>query len=74
MLGEPEYDVASFLWNPIAYEIDAEVTRGRLAAFATAGLDQRRMRAWAVIRAAYLGADEREVTILRGLLEGDGRR
>ena len=27
MLGEPEYDVASFLWNPIGSELDLEVTR-----------------------------------------------
>ena len=69
MLGEPEFDVAPFLWNPIGSELDLEVTRRRLAAFAGAGLDQRRMRAWAVIRAAYLGADEREAAILRALLE-----
>ena len=32
-------------------------TERRLAAFAAAGLDQERMRAWAVIRGAYLGSD-----------------
>jgi streptomycin 6-kinase len=68
MLGEPEYDVASFLRNPIGSELDPDVTRRRLAAFAAVGLDERRMRAWAVIRAAYLGANARQVGILRELL------
>ena len=27
MLGEPEYDVAPFLWNPIAYRMRRDVTR-----------------------------------------------
>ena len=68
MLGEPEYDVASFLWNPISYRMRADVTEARLAAFAAVGLDQRRMRAWAVIRGSYLGADEHEVEVLRALI------
>jgi streptomycin 6-kinase len=68
MLGEPEYDVASFLWNPLSYRMRLDVTERRLAAFAAAGLDEWRMRAWAVIRGAYLGADEGEVDVLRALL------
>ncbi len=69
MLGEPEFDVPPFLWNPIGHELTASGTRRRLAAFAAAGLDEGRMRAWAVIRAAYLGVvDEREAEILRGLV------
>jgi streptomycin 6-kinase len=68
MLGEPEYDVASFLWNPIGYRMRRDVTERRLAAFAAAGLDEGRMRAWAVIRGSYLGADEDEVEVLRALV------
>ncbi len=68
MLGEPEYDVASFLWNPISYRMRLDITERRLAAFAAAGLDEWRMRAWAVIRGSYLGADEEEVDVLRALL------
>jgi streptomycin 6-kinase len=68
MLGEPEYDVPSFLWNPIPYRMRPDVTEQRLGAFAAAGLDQERMRAWAVIRGAYLGADEDEAEVLRALL------
>ena len=67
MLGEPEFDVASFLWNPLGSTMRLDVTERRLAAFAAAGLDQERMRAWAVIRGAYLGADENEERVLRSL-------
>jgi len=68
MLGEPEYDVPSFLRNPVTYTMDLDVTERRLAAFAAAGLDEGRMRAWAVIRCACLGAGEDEVRVLRALL------
>jgi streptomycin 6-kinase len=68
MLGEPEYDVAPFLWNPIGYRMRRDVTERRLAAFASAGLDEARMRAWAVIRGSYLGADDNEVSVLRALV------
>jgi streptomycin 6-kinase len=68
MLGEPEFDVASFLWNPLSYRMRRDLTERRLAAFAAAGLDEERMRAWAVIRGAYLGADEHEVEVLRALV------
>jgi streptomycin 6-kinase len=68
MLGEPEYDVPSFLRNPLGSTMDIDVTERRLAAFAAAGLDQQRMRAWAVIRCSCLGADEAEERVLRSLL------
>jgi streptomycin 6-kinase len=51
-LAEPEYDVAPFLWNPLPARLrDVEE---RIGAFAAAGLDEGRIRAWAVIRGAYL--------------------
>jgi streptomycin 6-kinase len=68
MLGEPEYDVPSFLRNPLSFTMTLDVTERRLAAFAAAGLDEGRMRAWAVIRLAHLGADEHEVRVLRALV------
>jgi len=68
MLGEPEFDVPSFLWNPLPYRMTLDVTERRLAAFAAAGLDQERLRAWSVIRGAYLGADESESKMLRALV------
>ena len=52
MLGEPEYDVASFLWNPLPPRL--RHVESRIAAFAAAGLDEDRIRAWAAIRGAYL--------------------
>lgn len=68
MLGEPEFDIASFLWNPMPYRMTLDLTERRLAAFADAGLDQERMRAWTVIRGAYLGADEADSEVIRALL------
>lgn len=68
MLGEPEYDVPSFLWNPMPYRMNLGLTERRLAAFAAAGLDEERMRKWAVIRGAYLGADENEIEVLGALV------
>ncbi|MGZ4380472.1 MAG: aminoglycoside phosphotransferase family protein [Gaiellaceae bacterium] len=68
MLGEPEFDVPSFLWNPLPYRMTLEVTERRLATFAAAGLDEGRMRAWSVIRGAYLGSGENEARVLRALL------
>ena len=40
MLGEPEFDVPSFLWNPLPYQMTTRLTERRLAAFAAAGLDE----------------------------------
>ncbi len=68
MLGEPEYDVFSFLRNPVGTVMSLDRTEKRLAAFAAAGLDGDRMRAWAVIRGAYLSDDPGEVALLRQLL------
>ena len=68
MLGEREYDIPSFLWNPLPYRMRLDVTETRLAAFAAAGLDEERMRKWALIRGAYLGADEKESEVLRALV------
>lgn len=68
MLGEPEYDVPSFLWNPLPYRMRPDVTEQRIAAFVAVGLDEHRIRAWTVIRGAYLGADEDAAQVLRALL------
>jgi streptomycin 6-kinase len=54
-LADREYDVPSFLWNPIGNRMeDREQTERRVAAFVAAGLDDFRIRAWTVIRGAYL--------------------
>jgi streptomycin 6-kinase len=62
-LGEPEYDVPSFLWNPLPCRLRVEHLESRLAAFAAAGLDEERMRAWTVIRGAYLQPQEAEALL-----------
>src|ERR1700733_9260610 len=54
-LADREYDVAPFLWNPMdnMFEDGAQTER-RIAAFVAIGLDEFRIRAWAVIRGSYL--------------------
>ena len=57
-LADREYDVPSFLWNPLDNRMDdREQTERRIAAFVAAGLDDSRIRAWTVIRGAYLRVD-----------------
>jgi len=68
MLGEPEFDVPPFLWNAAPYRMRPDVTERRIAAFVAAGLREERIRAWAVIRGAYLGAEPDEVEVLRALV------
>jgi streptomycin 6-kinase len=67
-LADREYDVPSFLWNPRDNRMeDRDQTERRIAAFVAAGLDDFRIRAWTVIRGAYLRpgyADE-----IRALME-----
>jgi streptomycin 6-kinase len=54
-LSDREYDVASFLWNPMENTMrDHEQTERRISAFVAEGLDEYRIRVWAVIRGAYL--------------------
>ena len=54
-VADREYDVPSFLWNPIGNRMqDSGRTERRIAAFVAVGLDDFRIRAWTVIRGAYL--------------------
>jgi streptomycin 6-kinase len=54
-LSDREYDVPSFLWNPMENDMtNRKQTERRIEAFVAAGLDEFRIRAWAVIRGAYL--------------------
>jgi|SRR5712691_1136331 len=56
-LADREYDLPAFLWNPLGNGMeDREQTERRIAAFVSAGLDDFRIRAWTVIRGAYLRA------------------
>jgi streptomycin 6-kinase len=53
--ADREYDVPSFLWNPMTNKLDdPERLEDRIAAFVAAGLDDSRIRAWTVIRGSYL--------------------
>jgi streptomycin 6-kinase len=68
-LGDREYDLFSFLRNPIALRMtDPEQTERRIAAFVAAGLDDYKIRAWTVIRGAYLGLEPAEAALARALL------
>jgi streptomycin 6-kinase len=58
MLGEPEFDVPPFLWNPLPCRLRVEHLESRIAAFVAAGLDEERIRKWTVIRGAYLQPQE----------------
>ncbi|HUQ42095.1 MAG TPA: aminoglycoside phosphotransferase family protein [Candidatus Limnocylindrales bacterium] len=54
-IGEPEFDVPAFLWNPLSTVATPERTRERIAAFARAGLDAERIRRWTIIRGVCNG-------------------
>ena len=66
MLGEREYDVASFLWNPLPCRLRLEHLEARLTAFSAAGLDEERIRIWTLIRGAYL--QPQDSALLRALV------
>jgi streptomycin 6-kinase len=67
-LADREYDVYTWLHNPIDYTITREDAERRIAHFVAAGLDDGRIRAWAVIRGAYLTGDPHEQAVLESLL------
>jgi streptomycin 6-kinase len=68
-LADREYDVASFLWNPLDNRMtDRAQTERRIAAFVAAGLDDYRIRAWAIIRGSYLRTAPEYVEPIRALL------
>lgn len=50
LVGDREFDVAAFLWNPVGVAPTRERTTERLAAFAAGGLDPERLRGWAIVR------------------------
>jgi streptomycin 6-kinase len=54
-LCEREFDVPTFLWNPKDNVLDdRQQTEDRIAAFVASGLNEWRIRAWTVVRGAYL--------------------
>ncbi len=55
MVGEPEFDVPNFLWNPIGHVPTKEGVERWIGAFADAGLDANLIRKWAIVRGVYEG-------------------
>jgi streptomycin 6-kinase len=55
MVGDPEFDVPTFLWNPIGHLPTRESVERWIAAFAAAGLDANLIRKWAIVRGTYQG-------------------
>jgi len=79
LIGEREFDVAAFLWNPLDLWPTPELTERRIAAFIAGGLEERRLRDWAIVRGALwdlpLQRDEdearsRALAVVRHLLGG----
>jgi streptomycin 6-kinase len=57
-VGEPEYDVPSFLWNPLGTTLTRGLFDRRIAAFERMGLDPDRIRAWTLVRGVIQGFEE----------------
>ena len=55
MVGEPEFDVPTFLWNPIGHLPAKDDIERWIAAFAEGGLDASLIRKWAIVRGTYQG-------------------
>jgi streptomycin 6-kinase len=69
-LGDREFDLFSYLRNPMSYRMtDRDRTERRIAAFVAAGLDDFKIRAWTVIRGSYLGLERDEAALARSLFD-----
>jgi streptomycin 6-kinase len=77
MVGEPEFDVPTLMWNPIGQQPTKSSIERWVRAFTDAGLDENRIRKWAIVRGSYLAfplsSDETEDTspqlrVVRALL------
>jgi streptomycin 6-kinase len=55
MVGEPEFDVPTFMWNPIGARPTKQSVESWIAAFVRTGLREDRIRSWAIIRGTYWG-------------------
>jgi streptomycin 6-kinase len=82
-IAEPEFDVVTLLWNPVQLALSPEITERRIAQLAAGGLDERRIRDWAVVRGTQLGlpldpgqdeAGVRQLQVVRWLLGGRSAR
>ena len=68
-LADREYDVYPWLHNPLPYRMTRDDVERRIAHFVAGGLDDYRIRAWAIVRGAYLTDDPDEQRILGALLD-----
>jgi streptomycin 6-kinase len=59
IVGEPEFDILSYLANPIGTEPTRARTEHRIRRFADAGLDADRIRQWAIVRGVLDGLPAR---------------
>jgi streptomycin 6-kinase len=78
LIAEPEFDVVTLLWNPLQLTLTGDITERRIRQFASAGLDERRIRDWAIVRGTQLGlplrsdedeATARQLSVVRWLLQ-----
>jgi streptomycin 6-kinase len=53
MVGEPEFDVPTLMWNPIGHTPTKESIERWIEGFAQAGLDASQIRRWAIVRGTY---------------------
>jgi streptomycin 6-kinase len=67
-LADREYDVYTWLHNPLPYRMTRADVERRIGHFVAAGLDDHRIRAWAIVRGAYLSDDPHEHAVLGSLL------
>jgi streptomycin 6-kinase len=81
LLAEPEFDVVTLLWNPLQLVLTPEITERRIRELAATGLDERRIRDWAIVRGTQLGlplrpdedeATARQLQVVRWLLDSAG--
>lgn len=77
LIAEREFDVVTLLWNPLPLVLTPEITERRIKQLAAAGLDERRVRDWAIVRGTQLGlpltsdedqATARQLQVVRWLL------
>lgn len=77
LIAEPEFDVATLLWNPLQRTVTPDITERRIRQLSAAGLDERRIREWAIVRGTQLGlplrpdedeATARQLSVVRWLL------
>lgn len=67
-LADREYDVYTWLHNPLPYTMSRADVERRIAHFVAAGLDDYRIRAWAIVRGAYLAGRGVDFDVLGSLL------